>query len=178
MRTEKEIFEKFDVIKQWIGSDNLKYFQVKPKNPDAFEQFSECTYYINAEPEGKMGIPNVVIKKAKEEAVKADHKHKIGAAIFNKGKVYSVGRNHSMRSVKHLLPKFKRYPTSIHAEVDSIIKARRDISGLSILVVRVNKKGDLLLAKPCDNCLSYISYVGLKNIYYSNNNGGIERIKL
>ena len=118
------------------------------------------------------------LKKAIEEARKSDHKHKIGAVIFNKKTIISIGRNYTTKSVKHLHPRFKKqYYNTVHAEVDAIIKARRDIVGCSILIIRVNKKGDLLLAKPCDHCQTYINYVGLKTMCYSDDNV-IRKVKL
>ena len=109
------------------------------------------------------------------EAAKSEHKHKIGACIFNKKRILSIGRNYPSKSVKHLKNKFKKWGTSIHAEVDAIIKAKRDIRGMSMLVVRVSKSG-LALAKPCSFCMEYLRHVGIKNIYFSNEKGDIERL--
>jgi len=119
-----------------------------------------------------------LINKAIEEAERSDNRFRIGAIIFNKKNVISSGHNCSFRSAKHLIPSFQKRKHSIHAEVDAIIKARTDIKGYSLLVIRLNAKGGLTLSKPCSHCMMYIEYVGIKNIYYSNNLGEIERIKL
>lgn len=118
------------------------------------------------------------ILKAIEASINSDHRHKMGAVIFNKKRLLSIGRNYSLKSVKHLHPKYTRWPGSIHAEVDAIIKAKRPLKGCSILVIRINCKGKLMLAKPCPHCMNYISHVGIKYIYYSDSNGNIQKIKL
>lgn len=123
-------------------------------------------------------ISKFIIEKTIEEAKKSNHTHKIGACIFHKKAIISLGRNHPFQSVKHLHPRFTKWPTSIHAEIDSILKARRPVQGCSMLIIRINKQGRLMLAKPCKHCLSYIVYtgIGFKNIYYTNNSGEIERL--
>ena len=116
-----------------------------------------------------------ILKKAVCEASKSKHKHKVSAVIFDKKRIFSIGRNYPSKSVKHLKNKFKKWNSSIHAEVDAIIKAKRDLRGMSMLIVRVSKSG-LALAKPCKFCLEYLNHVGIKTIYYSNEKGDIERL--
>jgi len=114
-----------------------------------------------------MIITNNLINIAINEAHKSNHKQKVGCVIFNKKRILSKGHNTSQKSLRKLHPKFQRYPFSVHAEVDSIIKARKDLKGSSILVIRINKKNQFRLSKPCLKCLQYIRYVGIKNIFYS-----------
>lgn len=94
----------------------------------------------------------------------------MGAVIFDKNRIVSKGHNYCERSVKKLHPMYQKYPGSIHAEVDSIIKAKRDVKGLSMLVIRINKKEQFRLAKPCIRCMKYIKYVGIKKVFYSIDN--------
>ncbi|MCK9439748.1 MAG: deaminase [Candidatus Caldatribacteriota bacterium] len=112
---------------------------------------------------------NRFIKLAVEEAKKSDHKQRIGAIIFDKSKIISKGFNSSQKSVKHLKKKFQRWPGTVHAEVDAIIKARTDVKGLSMIVIRINNFNQLKLAKPCKWCQMYIKYVGIKKVIYSLN---------
>ena len=114
-----------------------------------------------------MNISNSIINLAIEESTKGDHKQKIGAVIFNKKQILSFGHNSSQRAVRHLHPKFQRYPFSVHAEVDAIIKAKRDLKGATLLVIRVNPKNQFRLAKPCKKCMEYIEYIGIKKVFYS-----------
>lgn len=118
-----------------------------------------------------------ILKKAIQVAKQSDHPtHRMGAVVFNKKTIISSARNYSNRSVKHLLPKFQSWKTSIHAEIAAVLIARRDVRGCSMLVVRINKKGDLLLAKPCEKCQDYMDFVGIKTVYYSTQEGKIERM--
>ncbi len=109
------------------------------------------------------------LKYAVEEAQKSEHRQKIGAIISDKSKIISRGYNHQQRSVKHLKKKFQRWIGTVHAEVDAIIKAKTDLKNLSMLVIRVNNKNQLRLAKPCRWCMMYLEYVGIKKVYYSIN---------
>jgi deoxycytidylate deaminase len=109
------------------------------------------------------------IKQAIEEANKSEHQHKVGAIIFDKSRIISKGFNHPQRHVRHLKRKFQRWPGTVHAEVDAIIKAKTNLRNLSMLIVRINKKNQLRLSKPCKWCQMYLEYVGIKKIYYSIN---------
>lgn len=111
------------------------------------------------------------IDVAIEEAIKSNHpQHKVGCVIFDKNKIISKGRNYRQKSRKSITKKFISYPNSIHAEVSAIINAKTDLKNMSLLVIRINKKNELRLAKPCSYCLKYINYVGIKKVYYSISN--------
>jgi len=114
-----------------------------------------------------MNISNTLIKLAVEEAHKSNHKQKVGCVIFDKKRILSKGYNTCQKSVRKLHPRFQKFPFSVHAEVDAIIKAKKDLKGSSVLVVRINKKDEFRLSKPCNNCMNYIEYVGIKNIFYT-----------
>lgn len=114
-----------------------------------------------------MNILSSKLTIAIEEAQKGDHKQKVGCVIFDKKKIISVGHNTCLKSVKKLHPKFQRWPGSVHSEVDAIIKAKKDLKGCDMLIVRVNKKNQFRLAKPCDSCMKYIQHVGISKIFYT-----------
>jgi deoxycytidylate deaminase len=123
-----------------------------------------------------MKIKKYIINTAIKEAGLSTYKHHMSAIIFNKHCVVSVGRNYPCKSVKHLHPKFTRWRGSVHAEIDCIMRAKRDISGHSILVIRLMKNGELGMAKPCKHCLSYLDHVKIKNTYYSDSKGEIVKL--
>lgn len=101
-------------------------------------------------------------------AMRSEYDHRLGAVIFaNGGRIISVGYNQIHTMAKKLHPKYQNYKGNIHAEVDCILNARTDLIGYSILIVRINKKNELRLAKPCINCLVYLSKVRIKKIYFS-----------
>ena len=99
-------------------------------------------------------------------------KFKHGAVIYDKkGNILSIGRN-----IPHYCPS---YPSLLlHAEADAILKCKRlELKNANILVVRVSKN-KLRNSKPCSHCMSMISAVGIKHIYYSSINEEIEELKL
>jgi len=106
------------------------------------------------------------LKLAIEEAKLSTYQHKIGCVIFKGKRIVSSAHN-AIRTSK-VPNKFKHYIESLHAEAHCIIKARKNLKGYSILVIRLNNRGNLVLAKPCEFCSEFIEYVGIKNVYYSN----------
>ena len=87
------------------------------------------------------------------------------------------------RGINHYLPS---YYNSIHAKVaaiDNLLKTKKKIK-IDIIVIRINKSGNLCNSEPCQSCLKYMkkhlldrNYI-LKNIYYSDNNSNIINKKL
>ena len=67
---------------------------------------------------------------------------------------------------------------TLHAELGAILNVERsNTEGATIYVVRVNKKGEQRLSKPCHMCESAMRYCGIKRVIYSTN-GGYEVMKL
>lgn len=112
-------------------------------------------------------VTPTIIKLAIEEARKSDYNFQMGCVIFKNKKIISRGRNYPLRGCKKIKQKYLRWPHSIHAEIDTIIKAKTDLKGTSIFIVRINKKGEFRLAKPCDCCMKYINHVKISHVYYS-----------
>ncbi len=120
------------------------------------------------------------IIKAVYLASKSPFRHKIGAVIINKkGKVIATGTNiRKTHPQQYLYAKKTGNEKRIylHAEISALVKCRQKPH--SIYVIRVNNKGELRLAKPCDSCMLALEHANISNIYYSNNNGEIECITL
>lgn len=114
-------------------------------------------------------------KKAIEEAKKSTHEQQIGAVIFKGKRIVSSAFN-EVRG--NNVPKnFKNFLESFHAECSAIIKARKNLKGYSIIVVRINPSGKLLLAKPCILCTEFIKFHEMKEMFYSTSNDEIVREK-
>lgn len=122
----------------------------------------------------KKFLASPILKVAIDEARKSTHLHRVSAVIFKGNRVIAVAHN-AVRSNK--IPyKFKNFLESSHAECQSIIKARRSLKGYDILVIRINKSEELMMAKPCEFCQDFIDYVELRNTYYSTNEGEILKL--
>lgn len=89
-------------------------------------------------------------------------RYKFGATIASGNDIISVGTN-----VLKTHPVFQYYGVyciSIHAEIRALIKAKQDVSGMSLYVARsgsVNKA-----SYPCPCCLSLIQDSGIRFIIY------------
>lgn len=110
-----------------------------------------------------------IINLAIDEAKKSTYRFRIGCVIFDKKTVISKAFNSVHKARKKLHPMYQKWPGSVHAELDCIIKARRNLKGTSMLVVRLNRKDNLRLAMPCSHCFKYIDHVGISRVYYSTN---------
>jgi len=110
---------------------------------------------------------NTLLNLAYQEAIKSPHKQKMGAVIFDKNIVISTGYNKPLAHKRKLHPKFKRYPNSIHAEADAILKAKTTLKGSSMLVVRLDAESNFTMAKPCPYCMDYINYVNIRTVYFT-----------
>ena len=61
----------------------------------------------------------------------------------------------------------------LHAELNAIIRSRKQ--GHTIIVVRVDKQGNLRMAKPCPICQLAIKSAGIKEVIYSINDNELGR---
>ena len=86
---------------------------------------------------------------------------------------YRIGENFN-------LPKYKEHPF-YHAESHLISKLLDRYNAidtnLSIVVMRINRKGLILGSKPCENCSKLLSVVGLNDVYYSTDEGNFTHCK-
>lgn len=133
-----------------------------------------------------MPLTSGMIKLAIEEAESSpvftkckNIRERVGAVIFKQSRIISSGHNDLRQNNLNM---HYRQPeeNSIHAEESACINygSLCDLKGSSILVIRINKKSELRLARPCDNCMNILKTLKFKDIYYSTNNGTIEHEKL
>jgi deoxycytidylate deaminase len=102
----------------------------------------------------------------------AEH-HRVGAAIFKGKSLVSLGWNSTKTH-----PDSKTRYNAHHAEFDCLMgNYKHDLVGASIFVARITKGGRLGVSKPCSECEVIIRGVGIKKIYYINQNGEVERMK-
>lgn len=104
-------------------------------------------------------------------------KHRLVSIIVTRqNKMASLGKNsfdktHPLQA-KYAKKTKNRHRIYLHAEISAIIAAKNaDITGGTIYVVRVNRKGDLALAKPCVVCNEAIRQAGIRRVVYSTNKG-------
>lgn len=114
---------------------------------------------------------STLIKLCTEQARLSDNRHRLGAVIYNKNVILSADHNYSLKSAKHLHPRFSKWYGSVHAEAATILSSRCDLKSSSMFLLRINRKEEILLAKPCQHCMSYIYHVGIRRVTYSTGYG-------
>jgi len=129
--------------------------------------------------ESKYKLLNQLKMKANDSLVE----HKLGAVIIKGNKMLTKPCCN--------LPKNSCYGNtvgSIHAEVNAIITyfgksfyynhAYNKVyygddykrTKLDLIVIRINKNGDLCNSRPCYNCLNMMKTIGIRKVYYSISN--------
>jgi len=122
-------------------------------------------------------MTNNILKTAIKEAYKSNHRQRHGCVIFKGSKIISVGFN-EIRYCSRLDEKYKKWINSLHAEQKTILFSDCSLKRCSLLVVRINRKGNLRNSKPCRVCMGLIKDVGISKVYYSNDFEGVERLEI
>lgn len=120
-----------------------------------------------------------ILRRVLQEAENSEHHiYRLGAVIFKGSRILGSGHN-SFRS-SNIPEKYKKYPHTLHAEQAAIYSVNdwNTLKGASIVVIRLNKSGNLSKGYPCKYCLNTIRFVGIKNLYYSNRLGEIVKQKI
>lgn len=97
-------------------------------------------------------------------------KQNITAICYDrKGNVLSIGKNSYVKThpiqARFAMKMGKPHLQYLHAEIDALIRARRDVH--RIQVIRVGMRGDHLPAKPCSVCCEAIRSYGVKVIEHT-----------
>lgn len=104
-------------------------------------------------------------------------KFRVAAFLYERNKLISVGQNNMESTDPKVLrlarrfniDKFKRYNFP-HAELDVISRVwgRYYITGReSLVVVRLSRKNEPMLAKPCSNCQRLIDALNITKVYWT-----------
>ena len=103
----------------------------------------------------------------------SDHKFRVGAAIIKGRRIISLGCN-SSKTTPFIRNKLndRTLVDRLHAEMSAILKAQGDVSRCKIYVARITTMG-LGNARPCGLCMSMIKEAGIKEVYYTTDDGWI-----
>lgn len=104
---------------------------------------------------------------------------------FKKSKLLAIGQNNPEKTHPQALMLARRFNTEtehpyLHAETDLISRlwGKHYIdSSLKIVVVRLNKRGELRCSKPCDKCSQVLNALGIYKVWWSENNGFIKQFE-
>lgn len=94
------------------------------------------------------------------------------AVIYDKrGRVISVGQNSYVKThplqAKHAAEVGLPDKQFLHAEIHAIVRCKDLSKAHKIFVSRWDKKGNLMLAKPCPVCMSAIEAAGIELIEHT-----------
>jgi deoxycytidylate deaminase len=96
----------------------------------------------------------------------------ITAIIYDKrGKVLSIGKNSYVKTHPYQAKCAERvglpYKQFLHAEIHAIVKCKQIDKAHRITVIRFDKQGNEMNAKPCPVCQSAIQATGIKIIEHT-----------
>lgn len=111
------------------------------------------------------------------------------AFLAYKGRFVSIGRNSIKTHPINLRnPKFNEdkvnvsYEKGSCAELNALLKLKKltNIKAEKCVLInlRVDNNNKIAYSRPCSSCISLLKYFNLKDIYYSNNQGEFEKLKI
>jgi tRNA(Arg) A34 adenosine deaminase TadA len=125
-------------------------------------------------------ISDNFLQLAIETAKSSPSRRKVGAVLLKKSKVVATAVNLEEKShpIQARLAQKVGLAEKIylHAEISALIKAKEDAD--TIIVARVNSQNKLRMAKPCPICALALEQEGIKNVYYTTNDGFMYRYSL
>jgi len=110
-----------------------------------------------------------VIDYAKSSPAKSRH---AAICLDSKGQIISYATN--SRKTHPLQAEYARrtgapHKVSLHAEIAALIRARQDIE--TVIVARINKRGELRNSKPCPICSLALQEAQVEEVWFSTNKG-------
>lgn len=118
-------------------------------------------------------ISDNFLQLAIDTAKSSPSKKRVGAVLLKKNKVIATAVNLEAKSHPLQARFAKRVGLApkiyLHSEIAALIKAREDAD--TIVVARVNPQNKLRNSCPCRICSLALEEFGVKNIYYSTDDG-------
>ena len=119
-------------------------------------------------------------KKARQIANISDYKKQhVGCVAVYQGQVIGLGCNcnktHPMQKFynKYRMPSDYMLP-KLHAEISCINQIKHldiNFSKVKLYIYRIRKDQPFGLARPCPSCMAAIKDLGIRDIYYTTNDG-------
>ena len=113
--------------------------------------------------------------RAVELAESANGRAKVGCVALSgndvTAEVTNLMKSHPIQA-KYAKKAGFPHKISLHAELRALISSERPVTAL--IVARVDKKGNLKLAKPCGLCQLAIEDHGVEEVWYSTEDGFVE----
>jgi hypothetical protein len=119
-----------------------------------------------------------LLPKAKEER-QTKNKFFHFAFGYKKNKLLAIGQNNPEKTHTQALVLAKRFNTDseypyFHAETDLISRLWGKYyidNSLKMVIIRLNKRGELRCSQPCDKCDRIMRSLGINKVWWSIDNG-------
>jgi len=121
------------------------------------------------------------IEFAKRVAEQSDYgKFRHGAVLVKGSSVRKISCNkHRHCSFGARFRREGHGEATLHAELGAILGIERSTTqGSTVYVARINREGQARISKPCPMCEAAMRHVGVRRVYYTNEHGKIERMRL
>jgi deoxycytidylate deaminase len=111
----------------------------------------------------------------KKLAINSNLQQKHAAALIRKKSIISIGMNIFSNKINIVVNKEKQiYYKTVHAEMNIFKKLqKKSYKGFDIFVIRIDKHANLKNSRPCSCCIEKLDKIGIRKVYYSNENGDI-----
>lgn len=112
----------------------------------------------------------------------------IGCIAVYKNQILSVGYNtNKTHPLQKKYNKFRNINYDnvepipfLHAEMSCLLQIREmdiDFNKVELYIYREDRNGNLSMCRPCKACMKMIDTLGIKNIYYTTNNGYAKEVR-
>lgn len=120
---------------------------------------------------------DIDLDNLKKTAMKSSVSNRHSAALIKKDLIVKSSYNKFIKEVRVRIDnKTLTHYLTIHAEVNVICSYydKKNVKGMDIIVIRVNKCGTRLKnSRPCNDCIVKLRKLGIRKVYYSNETGDI-----
>ena len=125
-------------------------------------------------------LKNKILNISNELKYTNPHRCKHFSFIVKRSTILSFGQNTYDKT--HPIGKKLGYRNgNIHSELAAVVNFewdRRILGDCDIVNVRLNRHGTIRYSKPCNCCLKLLEQLDVNRVYYTNKNGGFDKIKL
>lgn len=132
-------------------------------------------------------INYIFFEKARQVAMVSDyHKTHVGCVTVYHGKIIAIGCNRNKtHPIQNYYNKYREKSCfllpKLHAEINCINKIKNldiDFSKVKLFIYRIRKDRPFGISGTCPSCMAVIKDLGIKDIYYTTNDGYVhERIE-
>jgi hypothetical protein len=98
--------------------------------------------------------------------------------VCRRNRILCYGVNKEFRT-HPLASRYGYYGSKIHSELSAIVKFPKPpsyLSRCSLWNIRLNKAGEVVLARPCKRCIKLLDAFGVGEVFYTSQSGDFEAL--